>query len=325
MSKVFEAIEKARREKGISADRDLSKPQTLPTTPSPTVSMDATQRTPVPLVRERARVQPFPAPVGAPAVGSAPETKARREIPGQPASERTIRPPEGHMVSLLNPTSFEAEQYRKLRQLIERMHQENGLTVVAVTSPSAGDGKTTTAINLVGSLAQAEGKRVLLIDADLRQPAVTRCLGMRQDGRGLVDVVEGRIPLFDAIRFLEDYNLAVLPAGRVPESPYELLKASAFADLMQEVRQLYDYVVLDTPPAVAYPDCPALEAYVDGFLVVVTAHKTPRKLLDETVRELSAEKTLGLVFNGIDGGSSYPYQGYRSSPKGSKPRKGRRV
>ena len=232
------------------------------------------------------------------------------------------------MVSLLNPTSFEAEQYRKLRQLIERMHRDNGLSVVAVTSPSAGDGKTTTAINLVGSLAQAEGARVLLIDADMRQPAVTRCLGMRPDGRGLVDVVEGTLSLFDAIRFLEEYNLAVLPAGRIPESPYELLKASAFADLMQEVRQLYDYVVLDTPPAVAYPDCPALEAYVDGFLVVVTAHKTPRKLLDETVRELSAEKTLGLVFNGIDGGSSYPYQGYRSTPKSSKPRKakkGRRV
>ena len=230
------------------------------------------------------------------------------------------------MVSLLNPTSFEAEQYRKLRQLIERMHRDDGLSVVGVTSPTTGDGKTTTAINLVGSLAQAESARVLLIDADLRQPAVTRNLGMRQDGRGLVDVIEGGMPFFDAVRFLDEYNLSVLPAGRVPASPYEMLKAPAFGDLMQEARQLFDYVVLDTPPAVAYPDCPALEAHVDGFLIVVAAHKTPRKLLDEAVRELSPEKTIGLVFNGLESRASYPYYAYRPSSKSSRrPKRGRRI
>src|SRR5207302_8171231 len=103
-------------------------------------------------------------------------TRAGRKEPGR-------RPPDvdEHLVSLVTPSSFAAEQYRVLRHLVEQMHKDADLGVVAVTSPAAGDGKTTTAINLAGSLAQAPDARVLLIDADLRAGSVREHLRLRDD------------------------------------------------------------------------------------------------------------------------------------------------
>src|SRR5436190_15551036 len=90
----------------------------------------------------------------------------------------------GPLVSLLHPTSFEAEQYRRLRQKIEHLGQSRGLRVVAVTSAVASDGKTLTALNLAASLAQAPASRILLVDGDLRRPSVARQLQLEDDARG---------------------------------------------------------------------------------------------------------------------------------------------
>src|SRR6266702_6741187 len=97
---------------------------------------------------------------------------------------------EEHLVSLLAPASFAAEQYRALRHLVEQFHKSAELTVLAVTSPTVGDGKTTTAINLAGALAQAPDARVLLVDADLRGPAVATHLGLDEPaGPGFVGAI----------------------------------------------------------------------------------------------------------------------------------------
>jgi capsular exopolysaccharide synthesis family protein len=214
-------------------------------------------------------------------------------------------------VSLVASTSFAAEQYRGLRHLVEQSHKSAQLSVLAVSSPMAGDGKTITAINLAGALAQAPEARVLLVDADLRRASVRRYLG-RGDPHspGLVDaILDPALALDDVTRPCPPFNLSVVPAGRRPAAHYELLKSPRLGELLGEARHRYDYVLLDTPPVVVVPDCRVIEKWVDGFLLVVAAHKTPRKLLEETFTVMDRAKILGLVFNGDDRPLSLYYGG----------------
>jgi capsular exopolysaccharide synthesis family protein len=205
-------------------------------------------------------------------------------------------------VSLLAPTSFEAEQYRALRHLVEQLHKSSGLSVIAVSSPGVADGKTTTAINLAGALAQAHDARVLLIDGDLRGAAVADSLGLddRAD-RGLVDaILDASLALEGVAQARPDINLSVLPAGRLSSAPYEVLKSPRLGELLAAARRQYDYVVIDTPPLVSFPDCRVIGKWVDGLLIVVAAHRTTRRLLEEALHLTEPVKVIGLVFNGDD-------------------------
>ena len=225
-----------------------------------------------------------------------------------------------HLVSLVAPTSFAAEEYRRLRLVIE---QRAGLQVVAVTSAEGGDGKTTTAINLAGALAQSASNSVLLIDADLRHPAMGARLGLDQSRvRGLVDFVQDpSLSLENLVHRLSTFNLSVLPAGRPATNEFELLRSSRFTELLEDARRRYQFVVLDVPPIPPVIDGRVIANSVDGFIVVVAAHKTTRKLLSETLDMLESGKVLGLVFNRDDEGSSgrqyYPYASATSAGDGS--------
>jgi capsular exopolysaccharide synthesis family protein len=233
---------------------------------------------------------------------------------------------EEHLVSLLAPGSAAAEHYRTLRHLIEALPRVDGGRVVGVTSATRGDGKTTTAINLAGALAQASAARVLLIDADLRAPAVGARLALDPaDTGGLADAISRPNESLDRIvRMLPPFNLAVLPAGPPPPLPYETLRGRRLGELLGEARRQFDYVVLDTPPLVPVPDCRVLEPWVDGFFIVVAAHKTPRPLLEEALRVLPPNKVLGIVFNMDDTERRYyPYSPYAAHRNGNGTRPGR--
>jgi protein-tyrosine kinase len=230
-------------------------------------------------------------------------------------STRTPVKLDERLVSLLAPSSVAAEQYRGLRYVLE----ESGKHVVAITSPTPGDGKTTTAINLAGALAQGPETRVLLAEADLRLPRVGERLGFNgSDVRGLADAIEDDgLTLPDVVQHLPSFNLSVLPAGRSPARPYETLKSPRLEDLLEEAQRHYDYIVLDTPPIVPVPDCRLIARLAEALIVVVAAHKTPRQLLQESLAALDPAKILGLVFNGDDHmrRGYYGYNSYFSEPK----------
>jgi protein-tyrosine kinase len=215
-----------------------------------------------------------------------------------------------HLVSLITPTSFEAEQYQTLRQMIEQRRRDTHSYVVAVASPAPKDGKTLTAINLAGALAMAREARVLLMETDLRRSSVADYLRLGSAGTlGLVDaVLDPTLSLEDVVKPRLRFNLEVLPAGRLSAAPYEVLRSPCLGKLLEEARRRYDYVVLDTPPLVPFPDCRLIERWIDGFLVVVAAHKTPRKLVEEALNVLDPAKMIGFVFNNDD----RPMFGYRS-------------
>ncbi|MGZ8796134.1 MAG: CpsD/CapB family tyrosine-protein kinase [Thermoanaerobaculia bacterium] len=204
------------------------------------------------------------------------------------------------LVSLLKPDSFEADQYRMLRYAVERACPSEASRVIAITSALPGDGKTLTAVNLAGAIAKNGQARVLLIDADLRRPSVARLLGRSNvhRGWGLVDaILDRRLSLEQISWSLESFNLSVVTSRRPQADTYELLASGRFGELVREARQRYDYVVLDTPPVLPAPDSRLLVDFIDGYLIVVAADKTPRRLLEETLALLGPAKILGLVFN----------------------------
>lgn len=284
MSKFFKALEQAKR------DRTREEGD-----PSPVFA-------PPPIAPPREPVAP-----GARSTGERAADGPRKEPAREPPRIVEPRPspisPErngidGHLVSLLAPTAFETEQYRNLRTFLEEKRTGQGY-VVAVSSAAVGDGKTTTAINLAAVLAEDESARVLLADADLRNPSVARRLGIDESrSHGLVGALRSpALSLKEVVTTRPPFLLSILPAGRSVTSPYEMLKSPRFGELLDEARRNFDYVVLDTPPVVSLSDCRLIGNWVDGFLIVVSAHRTPRKLVEEALNVLEPSKVVGFVFN----------------------------
>ena len=218
--------------------------------------------------------------------------------------------PVEELVSFIAPSSLEADQYRMLRHAVERLHQDAGCQVFGITSAGAGDGKTVTTLNLAGSLAQSAGTRVLVVCADLHRETATRYLGLAPGSPGLAEAIANdEYELSQVVRRLDEFNLSILPAGVPQVRPYELLASSRLQILLRQAREQYDYVLVDTPPVAPLADCRLLGRWVDGFILVVAANKTPRKLLAEALTRLGPSKLFGVVFNGDEQPVS-PYYGY---------------
>ena len=239
---------------------------------------------------------------------------------GQPGKHRPValvpKHVDLHLVSLVDPDSYEAEQYRKLRYVLEEKRTAGRGFVVGVCSPAAGDGKSLTAINLAASLAQAPDVKVLLMDVDLRLQSASLKSNLRMpklDGLGLTDaVLRTDITLQDIARPIAGSNVSVVLTGTPSAAPYEILRSARFDGLLAEASRHYDYVILDAPPVVPVSDCRVIAKCLDGLLMVVAAHRTPRGMLEEALDLLGPDKLLGIVFNGSDlmPRRYYGYYGY---------------
>jgi capsular exopolysaccharide synthesis family protein len=199
------------------------------------------------------------------------------------------------------PQAYAAEQYRVLSHIVQQLGRV-GRKVIAISSPVAGDGKTTTSINLVGTLAQSPAARVLLIDADLRRGSLGEQLGIsRASSRGLAGMIADPLCRLDGVvRRRPGLAFAFLPAGVCPAMPYEALRSPRMGELFAEARERFDYVLVDTPPVVPVADLRAISEWVDGIFLVVSAHVTPRGLLDEALSAMDPERVVGIVYNGDD-------------------------
>ena len=227
-----------------------------------------------------------------------------------------------HLVSFIDPASFEADQYRTLRHLVEQL--DSTKRVLAVTSALPGDGKTITALNLAGALAHASQARILVWDLDLRTPSVGKRLGLTVQNPGAVDlIVDPGLTLNDVVRRHPQFPIWVIPGGGPLLVPYEVLKSPRLGSLLREARLHYDYIVVDTAPLAPVPDSRLIADRVDGFVMVVAAHRTPRKFLEDALNLMDPGKVIGIVFNRDDRrlyGYYGSYYGYgRRAKRGRKP------
>jgi capsular exopolysaccharide synthesis family protein len=207
---------------------------------------------------------------------------------------------DSRLVSLTNPGSFAAEQYQGLRLTIERLTRTSGAQVIAITSPAAGEGKTLTAVNLAGALARESDGRILLIDADLRRPAVAAKLGLATSP-GLTDLLANdTLELSAVAQAVAPFQLWAVPSGNAGSAIHRLLRSPRFEPLLQRAKREFDVIIVDTPPLLPVFDSAVLSRIVDQMLVVVAANQTPRKLLGEALNLVDPAKVMGLVFNRDD-------------------------
>jgi capsular exopolysaccharide synthesis family protein len=165
-----------------------------------------------------------------------------------------------------------------------------------ITRPGLGEGKTLTALNLAWLLAQTDGVKALLIDADLRQPCAAEYLGI-ETTCGLSEVLTGETRLTEAIVKLNPAGLHVLPGGAAREDVAELLSGPRFARLLDEARKLFDYIIIDAPPLGIFTDANLLINRADAALLVVRASKTRYASVDRLLEQLPRERILGVVLN----------------------------
>lgn len=207
-----------------------------------------------------------------------------------------------------DPHSPEAEAYRQLRTSLqflsvagapEGARTGGGARVLSVSSSLAAEGKSTTAANLAIALAETSA-RVLLVDADLRRPALAGLLGL-EGAAGLTTVLLGRAQLGDVVQDWGTAGLQVLTSGPLPPNPTELVGSAAMRRLLQQLREEYHYVVLDSPPLLPVADGAVLAAGVDGTLLLANVRKVRRHQLSEALQALGRvdATVLGVVLNQV--------------------------
>ncbi|MEX0739703.1 MAG: CpsD/CapB family tyrosine-protein kinase [Pseudohongiella sp.] len=211
---------------------------------------------------------------------------------------KTMNP---RLVSLLQPNSQDSQRYQRLRLAVENLPRLQAGVVVAVTSPSDGEGKTLTAINLAGALAQNPMRKVLLMELDLRasRKSIKDYLGVKKwSPPGVVDSIVGNNEKWQQLTdYIPAFNLHLLTAGQHTQSPYEVLNAPQMGEMINDARRNFDYVVLDTASVTLYPDTQLISKWVDKFIVLVSSGKTSKHTLEECFNLMSPDKVMGIVFN----------------------------
>jgi capsular exopolysaccharide synthesis family protein len=201
-------------------------------------------------------------------------------------------------IALLQPDSFVAEQYRSLRARLDALASERPVRTIGVTSSMPGEGKTTTALNLALVSSMSLGRRVLLVDCDMRRPKVHTALGLRPEA-GLAEVLTGEATLDRAVVKAEGTDLLVLPVRSTPSNPSELLSSDRMRSLVEELARSYDQVIFDTPPTLAIPDAKIMSELMDGIVFVVRANATPREDVASALDVLDRRRVLGIVLNDV--------------------------
>ncbi|HEX8508434.1 MAG TPA: polysaccharide biosynthesis tyrosine autokinase [Propionibacteriaceae bacterium] len=212
-----------------------------------------------------------------------------------------------------DPLAARSEAVRRLRTNLQFVEVADQAKCILITSSIPGEGKSTTAMNLGVSLADA-GLKVILIDADLRRPTLDKYLGL-EGAVGLTTVLIGRAKAEDVVQQLGTGGLYVLPAGQVPPNPSELLGSKAMSALLADLAQTYDMVLLDSAPLLPVTDGVVLSKSVGGTLVVVGAERTNKSQLHDALESLSTvgANVMGVVLNKAarrDTTSYVYYKGY---------------
>ncbi len=206
-----------------------------------------------------------------------------------------------------------AEAIRTVRTSLMLQSIDEHRNVTLVTSSVPGEGKSTTSLNLARAFAQVE--RVVLVDADMRRPTVSRVFDLPRSAEGLSNLVAGTAVLEDVVYRKDDYNLDVMPSGIIPNNPLELLSSKRFAEVLEELKQHYDRIVIDSAPTHAVSDSLVLSNHADELVYIVKADATSIDLVKKGLARLREAKApiAGAVLNQVDVAKVGLYGSYYAS------------
>lgn len=197
-----------------------------------------------------------------------------------------------------------AESFRTLRSRLYQIAGTHPLRRLLVTSSVAAEGKTFVTSNLARSIVQQPERRVLLIDADLRAPQLHVALGA-PGSPGLTDYLRGNVNQYEAIQRGTQENLFLMPAGGAVSNPSELLLSERMKQLLDLVTPVFDWIIIDSPPAFPVHDASILADLADGVLLVVRAGSTDTEIAERCVGEFRENNLLGVVLNRVEKSDSY--------------------
>ncbi len=221
-----------------------------------------------------------------------------------------------HLVAITQPNSSYCEEYRSLRTHVLLKGQKQKLRSIVISSVRASEGKSITALNLSWLLAQTSDVSALIIDGDLRRPALTDYLGIETE-TGLSEILEGKFSLEDSIIRVKPSGLYLLPGGGERSDVAEQLSGSKFKEILRQACEMFDYVIIDAPPLALFTDAAVLINHSDGALLVVRANHTHYKEVERVLESLPRERMLGVVLNQsedtLSRESYYDYGYYKKS------------
>jgi len=199
-----------------------------------------------------------------------------------------------------DPRGFAAERYRLLRLRLRTFRAQADLKTILITSPGARDGKSTVALNLAAALAEKGKESVLLLEADLRRPTLASELGLKLPS-GLTHCTRTELGLSSVIWRVEPLGFHFIPAGRPASNPIELLNSEWFSHGVEKLAASFDWVVIDSPPAIPVVDTISIKDRADASLLVIRAGVTQQASIDEAMRVLGPDHVLGIILNGVEG------------------------
>jgi len=216
---------------------------------------------------------------------------------------------------ILAPLSLAGEQFQMMRAELNALRQR-GVKKLVVTSSVPNEGKTFVACCLAGILGKEQRKKVLLIDGDLRTANAGSAMGVEHGcAPGLSEVLAGKAHVENCLVWCAELNLALLPAGHIPENPAELLSSPRLQEVVLELAPLFDWVIVDSPPVLPIADTNLLVPTCDAAMVVVRADKTPSSVVKECIARIGRERVCGIVMNyARDVKAAHYYDHYENHP-----------
>lgn len=218
-----------------------------------------------------------------------------------------------NLITLMHPNSPISEQYRTIRTNLQfAISGDQRLRSLVVVSSGPGEGKSTSSANLAVVFAQT-GRKVLLVDADMRKPTVHKTFGLSNE-EGLSNLISSQQSAIAVIQPTDVTNLSVIPSGPTPPNPAELLNSRRMNQLIEELYQMFDLVIFDMPPIMTVADGLIMASKTDGTVLVAREDKTNKEAIVETKRRLLSAKAkiLGVIYNGAKQNTDSEYYYYYS-------------
>jgi capsular exopolysaccharide synthesis family protein len=218
-----------------------------------------------------------------------------------------IPSPDSRLVCLTDPGSLAAEKFRVLGLRLRNLREKRKLRRIVVTSTIPEEGKSVTAVNLALNQSRSKVFKTLLIDGDLRRPALASRFGLRTSLPGLTECLRGERPLSEVVYKLNGTNLWFLPSGIPPENPLELMQSGRMANLLERLGNFFDWVIIDCPPLIPLADTTYWMKQCDGVLMVVREGVTEKKPLKRALEIVDRAVLLGVVVNSCSSGDHKNY------------------
>jgi capsular exopolysaccharide synthesis family protein len=279
MSHIFEALQRAETE------RTGESPSAVPESVA-----ELLERTPSPLNGLGELAPPLSEHVAAVTGTDADLLAASRVVVPTPASD-------ARLVCMTDQGSLAAEKFRVLGLRLRTLREKRSLKKIVITSTIPEEGKTLTAANLALNQSRSKLLRTVLVDGDLRRPSVASRFGLSRSLPGLTECLRGEKTLSEVLYKLQGTNLYVLPAGLPPENPLELMQAGRAMEILNRLGNVFDWIIIDSPPVIPLADTTFWIKLSDGVLLVTREGVTERKPLLRVLENIDRAMLLGLVVN----------------------------